>query len=431
MQSSLGPLGSHSAEPASGVSGAVKPSLRDQYEAVRRASEALASGLSPEDQMVQSMPDASPTKWHLAHTTWFFETFILAEHFPGYQSFESDFRFLYNSYYKQLGSHPNRATRGTFSRPPHARVMQYRQHVNQRMMDLLDKGVPPEISDLVVLGLNHEQQHQELIVTDIKHAFWVNPLRPAYKNEIAQIGGGPVSPMQWQRLEGGVVHIGHPGSDFAFDNELPRHDFLLRPFRLASRLVTNAEYLQFMDDQGYRRPELWLSDGWDTVLAQGWQAPMYWERNGDRWQTFTVAGIRNVEMNEPVCHVSYYEADAFARWSGARLPVEQEWEVAARSQSVSGNFAESGRFHPAPASNSQMFGDVWEWTASPYVAYPGFKPGSGAIGEYNGKFMCNQFVLRGGSCATPQSHIRPTYRNFFPPSARWQFMGIRLAADES
>ena len=425
MQSSL-------AHPTPNPVGTTGASLRERYQAVRRATESLAADLSPEDQMVQSMPDASPTKWHRAHTTWFFETFILSEQTKGYRPFDDDFRFLYNSYYKQLGSHPNRATRGTFSRPSNERVKEYRSHVDERMAVLLEAGVPREVEDLVVLGLNHEQQHQELIVTDIKHAFWTNPLRPAYKRELETIASVP-NPMVWQSIAGGRVEIGFAENGFAFDNELPSHEYLLRPFRLASRLVTNAEFLEFMEDGGYRRPELWLSEGWDTVLAQGWQAPMYWERRDGKWFTFTVAGMREVDPSEPVCHVSYFEADAFAHWKGARLPLEQEWEVAARTQPIDGNFAESRSFHPAPASGvglTQMYGDVWEWTASPYTAYPGFKPGEGAIGEYNGKFMCNQLVLRGGSVATPLSHIRASYRNFFPPSARWQFMGIRLASDE-
>ncbi len=407
--------------------------LLDHYRAVRQATERISAPLSPEDQMVQSMADASPTKWHLAHTTWFFETFILCEQMPGYRPFDEDFRSLYNSYYKQLGSHPNRATRGTFSRPSHERVMQYRRHVDEYMAKLLATDSAAKVAELVTLGLNHEQQHQELIVTDIKHAFYTNPLRPTYAQQIASLGAD-IAPMNWRSYEGGIVDVGHSGESFAFDNELPRHDVLLRPFGLSSRLVTNAEYLEFMEDGAYRRPELWLSDGWDTILAQQWEAPMYWERANEAEQsrTFTIAGMRAVEATEPVCHVSYYEADAYARWRGARLPLEHEWEIAARAEAIAGNFVDSGRLHPAPArkNETQLFGDVWEWTASPYTAYPGFKPGAGAIGEYNGKFMCNQFVLRGGSCATPQSHLRASYRNFFPPSARWQFMGIRLATDE-
>lgn len=406
--------------------------LLAKYDEVRGFTQVLVGPLSVEDQMVQSMPDASPAKWHLAHTTWFFETFLLSEFVPGYQPFDPEFRILYNSYYKQLGKHPLRSTRGGFSRPSFETVLQYRDHVDERMRNLLANGVPPELSGLVELGLNHEQQHQELIVTDIKHAFWSQPLRPVYRSQ--KFSSQNAADLRWHRFPGGTVEIGHSGSSFSFDNESPKHEVLLRPFRLASRLVTNAEYLEFIKDGGYRRPELWLSDGWDTVCQQAWEAPLYWESEGDRCRFFTLAGMRDVEPTEPVCHVSYYEADAYARWAGARLPLEAEWEIAAASAPIEGNLAESLHFHPSAASSgdgiSQMFGDLWEWTASSYIAYPGFRPAAGAVGEYNGKFMCNQFVLRGGSCATPQSHIRASYRNFFPPHARWQFTGIRLASDE-
>ncbi len=406
--------------------------LASAYDRIRYWSCTLAGPLSAEDQMVQSMPDTSPTKWHLAHTTWFFETFLLTPHLPGYKAFNPEFKVLFNSYYKQLGKHPVRSTRGTFSRPALAEVMQYRQVVDEGMRKLLRSGISPELAGLVQLGLNHEQQHQELIITDIKHAFWSQPLQPTYlKNKVSR---GDASKVEWHRLPGGVVEIGYGGDGFSFDNECPRHEVLLKPFRLASRLVTNAEYLEFMNDGGYRRPELWLSDGWDTVCQQGWEAPFYWEREGDDWKQFTLAGKRDVNLNEPVCHVSYYEADAFAHWSGKRLPLEGEWESASTEVSPDGQFAESREFHPRACDGSnglqQMFGYVWEWTASAYLPYPGFRPAAGVVGEYNGKFMCNQFVLRGGSCATPQSHIRASYRNFFPPHARWQFMGIRLAADE-
>jgi ergothioneine biosynthesis protein EgtB len=407
--------------------------LFSAYERVRRWSCTLAAPLSAEDHMVQSMPDASPTKWHLAHTTWFFETFLLSPNLPGYKPFNPEFKVLFNSYYKQLGKHPVRSTRGTFSRPSLSEVMQYREAVDNGMRKLLSRReLSPELRVLVQLGLNHEQQHQELIVTDIKHAFWSQPLRPAYLD--VKPASGAASKLEWHSLPGGVVEIGFGGDGFSFDNECPRHEVLLQPFKLASRLLTNAEYLQFMNDGGYRRPELWLSDGWDTVCQQGWEAPLYWEREGDRWRVFTASGMREVEANEPVCHVSYYEAEAFAHWSKKRLPLEGEWESAAAEVSIAGQFAETNDFHPRSAGKAgglqQMFGYAWEWTSSSYSPYPGFRRAPGVVGEYNGKFMCNQYVLRGGSCATPESHIRASYRNFFPPHARWQFMGIRLAADE-
>ncbi len=410
-----------------------EPNLLRRYEQVRAWTMRLAEPLSAEDQMVQSMPDASPTKWHLAHTTWFFETFILSEQLAGYRPFDPEYRLLFNSYYKQLGAHPVRSTRGTFSRPALDRVLEYRRSVDERMRCLGSSDLPDDVQALLELGLNHEQQHQELILTDILHGFWSQPLRPVYQARPTQVGLS-AAPFEWIGFEGGVREIGHSGPEFAFDNEAPRHEVLLRPFRLGSRLVSNGEFLNFMEDGGYRRPELWLSEGWDTVCLQGWSHPLYWQQGGAGWQQFTLAGMRNLDPNEPVCHVSYFEADAYARWAGARLPREEEWEVAAGSVKVEGNFAESERFMPAVSGGSglkQMFGDVWEWTASPYVAYPGFRPAVGAVGEYNGKFMCNQYVLRGGSCATPASHIRATYRNFFPAHARWQFTGIRLAADES
>jgi ergothioneine biosynthesis protein EgtB len=401
--------------------------LRDRYQEIRKQTLDLTLPFSAEDQMLQSMPDASPVKWHLAHTTWFFETFILAPNASGYRAFDQRYQRLFNSYYKQLGSHPYRGARGLMSRPSLNEVHAYRSHVDaamSRYMDTADEAA----AALIDVGMNHEQQHQELILTDLKHALWSMPLRPARVNQLRPVS--ETLPLQWMYFEGGIHKIGHAGAGFAFDNESPRHDVLLRLFRLASRLVTNAEYLQFMNDGGYRRPELWLSDGWDTVCSQGWNSPLYWEDSDSRWFEFTFSGMRELDPAGPVCHVSYYEADAYARWSKARLPLEEEWEVAAAQTSSSGTLLESGNFHPQPARGKglqQVFGDVWEWTASPYVAYPGFEPAAGMIGEYNGKFMCNQLVLRGGSCATPSSHIRATYRNFFPPQARWQFSGIRLA----
>jgi ergothioneine biosynthesis protein EgtB len=401
--------------------------LRERYREIRRTTLELTRPFSAEDQMLQSMPDASPAKWHLAHTTWFFETFILSPHVRGYQPFDSRYQYLFNSYYKQLGSHPYRGARGLMSRPSLNEIHAYRSHVDDAMLRHLE-SVNEQTAALIELGLNHEQQHQELILTDIKHALWSMPLRP---ERVSQPRAVSITlPLQWMNFEGGIHQIGHAGTGFAFDNEGPRHGVLLRVFRIASRLVTNAEYLQFMNEGGYRRPELWLSDGWDTVCSQGWNSPLYWEESDGRWFEFTFAGMKELDPASPVCHVSYYEADAYARWSKARLPLEEEWEVAAAQAPSTGTFLEDGSFHPQPARGKglqQIFGDVWEWTSSPYMAYPGFEPAKGLIGEYNGKFMCNQFVLRGGSCATPSSHIRATYRNFFPPHARWQFMGIRLA----
>ncbi len=404
--------------------------VRPRFEEVRNTSLRLAESLTAEDQMLQSMPDASPVKWHLAHTTWFFETFLLRPS-PDYKLFDDRFTWLFNSYYKQLGSHPYRGSRGLMSRPALEEVRAYRRHVDEAMLRMLEsEAVPvkPGNLELIELGLNHEQQHQELIVTDIKHGLWSSPLRPEYRRTPPSSAQAP--PLNWIDVEGGIHSIGHAGDGFAFDNESPRHEVLVRPFRIASRGVTNREYMSFMEGRGYQRPELWLSDGWDTVNAQHWNAPLYWEQRDGQWFHYTLGGARQVDPDEPVCHISFYEADAFARWSGARLPTEEEWEISASRVSAKGTFLDDGVFHPQAARSSpQFFGDVWEWTASPYLAYPGFRPAEGAVGEYNGKFMCNQFVLRGGSCATPAGHIRATYRNFFPPHARWQFSGLRLAHD--
>jgi ergothioneine biosynthesis protein EgtB len=403
-------------------------SLAQRFTEIRRVTLGITEGLTAEDQMVQSMPDASPTKWHLAHTTWFFETFLLQSQAADYKPFDSRFRQLFNSYYKQLGSHPFRGSRGLMSRPTLAEVHAFRSYVDEAFLSFLEHADPGTL-DLVELGLNHEQQHQELMVTDIKHALWSNPLRPELAAAPEKLGTIPA--MTWTEIEGGIHVIGHSGEGFAFDNETPQHEVLLEDFCIASRAVTNAEYCEFMKDDGYRRPELWLSDGWDAVCSQGWNAPFYWERREDgTWWQFTRNGMKPVNPSEPVCHVSFFEADAYARWAGGRLPTELEWEVAATRMPSAGTFLEDGHFHPQAArgeGNQQMFGDVWEWTSSPYIGYPGFKPAPGLVGEYNGKFMCNQLVLRGGSCATPRSHIRATYRNFFPPQARWQFSGIRLA----
>jgi len=406
-----------------------------RYRAVRGQTERLCEPLVAEDYVVQSMPDVSPTKWHLAHTSWFFETFILTPHARGYRIFDEHFAYLFNSYYVTVGDRHCRQNRGLLSRPTVAQVYDYRRHVDLAMLAFLESLGPAELEALepvIEIGLHHEQQHQELILTDVKHVFWVNPMRPAYRPQKPS-GHEEAPPMRWETFDGGLVEIGHDGTGFAFDNESPRHRTFLEPFRLASRLVTNGEYEQFIEDGVYRRPDLWLSMGAATVQREQWEAPLYWIRQDGQWWHHTLAGLRPVEDAEPVCHVSYFEADAYARWAGARLPSEEEWEFASGSVSIGGNFVESGSFHPQPAREahglSQMCGDVWEWTRSAYLPYPGYQPPAGALGEYNGKFMCNQFVLRGGSCATPLDHIRRTYRNFFPPDARWQFMGFRLARD--
>ncbi|MBO0699644.1 MAG: ergothioneine biosynthesis protein EgtB [Zavarzinella sp.] len=413
--------------------------LLARYRQVRAALESAAAPLSPEDLVVQSMPDASPAKWHLAHTSWFFETFVLSDPaFGGYRPFHPQFGYLFNSYYDAVGDRHPRPKRGLLTRPSAGEVFRYRAHVDAAIAERLPRLSPPDFERLrpvIELGLNHEQQHLELLFTDIKHAFAQNPLKPAYRDPgplAPRAGAGARSvPATWVPFDPGVYHIGHAGDDFAFDNEGPQHRVFLEPFALASRLVTCGEYLAFMADNGYSRPELWLSDGWAAKRLNEWEAPLYWEKDGAGWRVFTLTGIRPVDESEPVCHVSYYEADAFARWAGARLPTEAEWEVAAADRPVAGNLLEEDRLHPAATSETgglvQLFGDVWEWTQSPYGPYPGYRPLAGALGEYNGKFMCNQMVLRGGSCATPRSHVRATYRNFFPPEARWQFSGLRLA----
>jgi ergothioneine biosynthesis protein EgtB len=406
--------------------------LRERFSEIRNLSLRIASPFSAEDQMLQSMPDASPVKWHLAHTTWFFETFILAQHSRNYTPFDARYTYLFNSYYKKLGGHPLRGSRGLMSRPSLQEVHAYRGHVDSALLGMLD-SFNEEVLQLIELGLNHEQQHQELIVMDIKHALWSAPLRwDALVNESRSRTAPRLS---WIGIEGGIHSIGHDGKGFAFDNEGPRHEVLLRPFQIASREVTNGEYLEFMSGGGYARPELWLSDGWDKIQSQQWNAPLYWERHDDgSWHDFVAGGVqtgtKEINLAEPVCHISFYEADAYARGSGARLPTEQEWEIAVLRTPSQGTFLEDNLFRPQPALDEefqQAFGDVWEWTASPYIGYPGFQSASGALGEYNGKFMCNQFVLRGGCCATHASHIRATYRNFFPPHTRWQFSGLRLA----
>jgi ergothioneine biosynthesis protein EgtB len=412
--------------------------LPDAYSEVRRTTERLASVLSAEDQTVQTMPDVSPTKWHRAHATWFFETFVLGQYAPAYEPYDDAYAYIFNSYYEAVGARHPRPERGLLSRPGIEEISRYREHVDRAMTAHLRDPVQPGLSDLIVLGLHHEQQHQELLLMDIKHVLSRNPLHPVYFpcDEVAS--GVPAPKAGWLEHDGGPVQIGHRGQGFGFDNEYPRHTVHLTPFGLADRPVTCGEWLDFMRDDGYRRPEFWLSDGWGVVNSEGWEAPLYWFRDSgdtDRWLQFTLSGVRPVDPDEPVCHVSYYEADAFAHWTGMRLPTEAEWETIAESDGdgdnfLSEDFLTQGPPHPQPAvSTNALFGDVWEWTSSAYAPYPGFRAAPGAVGEYNGKFMVSQYVLRGGCCATPRGHVRTTYRNFFPPGARWAFSGVRLARD--
>jgi ergothioneine biosynthesis protein EgtB len=409
--------------------------LAEEYCRVRSRSLALCAPLTPEDMMVQSCAEASPAKWHLAHTTWFFETFLLREFAPNYQPFHPDYLWLFNSYYNAVSAQPEKKLRASFSRPTVDEILAYRTHVDAAMEDLASGDLPEDARTRIILGLNHEQQHQELLITDVKNAFWSNPLHPVYASGPLPSASATASPISWVDYPSGLVEIGYQGDAFCFDNETPRHTVYLEPFRLASRPVTCAEYLEFMEDGGYTRPEFWLSEGWTTVQTERWQAPLYWRRESESapWQVFTLHGLVPLDdlQNTPVCHISYFEAEAYARWAGKRLPTEAEWEIAANQVPVAGNLLENEVFHPQSAESAsqvkQLFGDVWEWTASAYLPYPGFNPLPGALGEYNGKFMCNQMVLRGGSVATPASHIRAAYRNFFPPATRWQFSGVRLA----
>jgi ergothioneine biosynthesis protein EgtB len=417
---------------------ASRSELQRRYLRVRNFSEKLCETLEPEDHVIQTMPEASPIKWHIAHTSWFFETFILKQFFPGYHSLHPEYAFLFNSYYNAVGPFYSRPHRGLLSRPTVKEVFQYRSEIDLLVSELIesaDEELLGRIEPILTLGLHHEQQHQELMLTDIKNVFWQNPLRPAFRPR-TQFKPLPVSDIEWLQFEEGVYWVGHEGPEFSYDNEGPRHRVFAPAFSLASRLVTNAGFLAFIEDGGYERPELWLSLGWNAVKERGWNAPLYWEKRDGKWLTMTLAGMTELVPEEPVCHVSLFEADAYARWSGARLATEEEWETASAGQPLKGNFVESELFHVTPLISQssggkplQMFGDVWEWTRSSYSPYPGYSAAPGALGEYNGKFMCNQYVLRGGSCATSQSHIRRTYRNFFPPDARWQFTGIRLAKD--
>lgn len=415
--------------------GGARAGLAGHYTSVRRASETICQPLAPDDYGLQAMPDVSPAKWHLAHTSWFFETFLLKPFLLDYRPFHAQFEFLFNSYYQQVGEPFARAQRGLLSRPTTPEIFQYRAYIDAAMLDLfasVNETHWAEVLARATLGCQHEEQHQELLLTDIKYNFSINPLRPAYREELSTTTSSTAQVLDWIEQPGGVLEIGHDGNGFSFDNEGPRHRLLLTSYALGTRLITNGEYLAFIEAGGYRRPEYWLADGWRTACQQGWQAPLYWEKIDGRWWLFTLSGMRALNEHEPVCHVSFYEADAYARWAGKRLPTEAEWETVARRVAIQGNLRESGYLHPVPVADArpaQFFGDVWEWTGSAYSAYPGYSPSAGALGEYNGKFMVNQLVLRGGSCVTPAAHIRATYRNFFYPADRWQFSGIRLAED--
>jgi ergothioneine biosynthesis protein EgtB len=410
-----------------------------RFSSTRRQTLTLCDPLTPEDMMVQSSPEASPAKWHIAHTAWFFESFILREFQPGYRLFNVDFPWLFNSYYRSFADFPEKRLRSSFSRPGLDEILSYRAYVDEAITRLLDQSPDPGILKRVELGVNHEEQHQELLITDVLNAFFTNPLRPAYRDDAEHsiASEGKAAALQFLQFAGGLTDIGSRGEGFAYDNEMPRHRVWLEPYRLGDRLVTNGEYAEFIADGGYRQPDLWLSAGWDAIEQNGWKAPLYWTNEGGEWNLFTLRGERSLEHMQavPVTHVSYFEADAYARWAGKRLPTEIEWEAAAEELPIRGNLLDSGRLVPAAATSDskdqgrqQFFGDCWEWTASAYLGYPGFEPLPGSLGEYNGKFMSGQMILRGGSCATPQAHIRSSYRNFFSPETRWQFSGIRLAS---
>jgi ergothioneine biosynthesis protein EgtB len=405
--------------------------LATRYHKIRQVSEQICQPLAIEDYTIQSMPDVSPPKWHLAHTTWFFETFVLLPHLSEYTVFDPQFGYLFNSYYEAVGARHPRHQRGLLSRPTVATVYRYRAHVD-RAMDKLFAATPiaSDLAQLITLGLHHEQQHQELLLTDIKHILALNPLHPIYRDDLSPQPVVATQPLEWLKYPGGLYSIGHQGTEFAFDNESPRHQTYLQDYQLGSRLVTNGEYLEFIQAGGYQESKYWLAEGWLTVQSQQWRSPLYWEYIDGEWWVMTLGGLTRLNRHQPVCHVSFYEADAYATWCDKRLPTEAEWEVATVNLPQVGNFGDRDLLQPASANQRdyQFFGDVWEWTQSAYLPYPGFQIADGAIGEYNGKFMCNQMVLRGGSCVTAADHIRPTYRNFFPPSARWQFSGIRLAS---
>jgi len=427
-------------------SSALRNGLRDRYVLVRSRSLKLCEPLTPEDMMVQSCPEASPAKWHLAHTAWFFESFVLSEFLAVYRVFNPDFVWLFNSYYQSFAEFPDKRLRASFSRPGIDEILRYRQRVDAGVNQLLQSdtpNLPDEALRRIELGLNHEEQHQELLLTDMKHALYTNPLQPAYLASDGKASGGRGCPLRWIEYEGGLVEIGQGEADgFGFDNERPRHRVWLGPFQFASRLVTCGEFAEFISDGGYQRPEFWLSAGWQTMRDLGWSAPLYWRKQDGDWVIGSLRGKRGLAEVEhaPVAHVSYFEADAFARWAGKRLATEAEWESVAASAPIRGNLLESGRLEPVGLDAgldssadldrpAQLFGDCWEWTGSAYLGYPGFKPLDGALGEYNGKFMSGQMVLRGGSCVTPTAHIRSSYRNFFAPETRWQFSGIRLASN--
>ena len=411
-----------------------KNHLINRFKSVRNFSTELVEPLKTEDFVVQAMTNTSPTKWHLAHVSWFFETFLLEKVYDDYESMHPQYSYIFNSYYLQTGEPHTRSKRGLLTRPTVQQVFEYREYVNEQVLTFLEEATEEQLKEfgpVIEIGNNHEQQHQELMITDFKYLFSQNPLYPAYK-EIDHPESKPVPSLGWVPFEEGIYEVGNAGSEFTYDNEHPRHRRFLEAFEIADRLITNGEYLEFMEDDGYNRSELWLDDGWATLNENGWRAPLYWIQKEGEWYSFTLSGLRKVDPNEPVTHVSYYEADAFARWADARLATEGEWEAAAGDKPYKGNFVEEGNFHPRPLQEEgdgikQLYGDVWEWTKSAYDAYPGYKPLPGALGEYNGKFMSSQYVLRGGSCATSQTHIRKTYRNFFYPDARWQFNGIRLA----